>query len=312
MQPWLDLRRLRYFRAIAENGSFSAASRALLIAQPALSHHMRELERDVGGKLFERSRTGVRVTEAGHLLLARARVILEEVAGTEEAMRQLRRGQLASARTVRIAMIPSLASALTPELLAAAAAMLPSLSLYIIEATTQDSHELAKDGKIDLAVNLADDRWSAGEPLVWEELLFVSVPSPEASPTPTIRFEDLARERLVLPSRGRPVRTSVEKISDQLGLQLNVVLEIDGLSPRKRAVLAGLAGSLLPIVNIVEECSAGALVARRVVEPSISRLIVMERRSGLEEEVARAFRDLLIPILERITGQGSHRPACLT
>jgi LysR family transcriptional regulator, nitrogen assimilation regulatory protein len=312
MQPWLDLRRLRYFRAIAEHGSFSAASRALFIAQPALSHHMRELEREVGGRLFERSRNGVRTTEAGDLLLTRARVILEEVARTEEAIRQLRYRQLASPQTVRLAMIPSLASALTPELLAAAATMLPCVNLHIIEATTLDSHDLIESNKIELAINLADDRWPVGEPLVWEELLFVAVPSLGRLAAPTIRFKDLVREPLVLPSRGKPVRTCIEKISDPLGLRLNVALEIDGLSPRKKAVLAGLAGTLLPIVNIVEECSAGLLVAREVVEPPISRLIVMEKRPGFEEEVARAFRDLLIPVLERITGQGPHRPSCLT
>jgi LysR family transcriptional regulator, nitrogen assimilation regulatory protein len=312
MQPWLDLRRLRYFRAIAESGSFSAASRALLIAQPALSHHMRELEQIFGGKLFERSRNGVRVTEAGHLLLERSRIILEEVATAEEAMRQLKRRQLAAARTIRIAIIPSLAPMLTAQLLAETARLFPDGSLYIIEASTQDSHELTVSRQIDLAINLADDRWPEGDALVREELLFVLSPRHKAEAASPIRFEDLAREPLVLPSRGKPVRTFVEKIASRLGLPLNVVLEIDGLNPRKQAVIAGLAGSLLPIVNIVEECGAGVLVARRVIEPTTFRLVVMEKRAGLDEEVARAFRDLLVPILQRITGQGSYRPSCLT
>jgi LysR family nitrogen assimilation transcriptional regulator len=311
MQPWLDLRRLRYFRAIAESGSFSAAARALHIAQPALSHHMRELERDFGGKLLERSRRGVRMTEAGQLLLERSRTILDEVAQTEEAMRQFRRRQLAVPPTIRMAMIPSLAPVLTPPLLAAAAKLFPGSTLYIIEASTLDSHDLVLSGQIDLAINLADDRWPAGDPLIWEELLFI-LPSGHASGAISpIRFAELAREPLVLPSRGRPVRNLIEKIAGEQGLALNVVLEVDGLNPRKQAVVAGLARTLLPIVNIVEECSTGTLVARRVIEPEIVRLIVLEKQPDLKPSVAQAFRELLIPILERITGQGAFRPACL-
>src|SRR2546430_6565762 len=69
----LDLRQLRYFVAVAERGGFAAAASALNIAQSALSRHVKELERELGGALLERGARGVTVTESGKVLLARGR-----------------------------------------------------------------------------------------------------------------------------------------------------------------------------------------------------------------------------------------------
>jgi DNA-binding transcriptional LysR family regulator len=72
----VELRELRAFVAVAEEGGISAAARRLHVSQPALSQTVNALERELGVKLLERSSTGVRITEAGTTLLAEARVIL--------------------------------------------------------------------------------------------------------------------------------------------------------------------------------------------------------------------------------------------
>jgi len=75
----MDLRQLRYFTAIAEQGSFSHAANSLNVAQSALSRHVQALEADLGGPLFERGARGVTLSEAGRTLFERARFILAEV-----------------------------------------------------------------------------------------------------------------------------------------------------------------------------------------------------------------------------------------
>ena len=60
MNGFLDLRRLRYFKAIAEHGSLSAASRSLNLAQPALSHHVAKLEESIGVPVLRRRRDGAK------------------------------------------------------------------------------------------------------------------------------------------------------------------------------------------------------------------------------------------------------------
>lgn len=72
----MDLRQLRYFIAVAERGGFAAAASTLNVAQSALSRHVKELEHELGGKLFERGARGVSVTESGKVLLARGRWLL--------------------------------------------------------------------------------------------------------------------------------------------------------------------------------------------------------------------------------------------
>src|SRR2546426_967437 len=76
----MELRHLRYFVAVAEEGSFLRAASHLRVAQPALSKQMRDLEREVGVKLFERLPRGARVTPAGEHFLRNARNALESAA----------------------------------------------------------------------------------------------------------------------------------------------------------------------------------------------------------------------------------------
>src|SRR5207302_1148991 len=73
----MELRHLRYFVAVAEEGSFLRAAGRLRVAQPALSKQIRDLEREVGVKLFERLPRGARVTRAGEPFLSNARSALE-------------------------------------------------------------------------------------------------------------------------------------------------------------------------------------------------------------------------------------------
>ena len=65
---FLDLRRLRYFAAVTRLGSLSAAARELNLAQPALTHHVAEIERDLGAPVLVRHRSGVRPTKLGEML----------------------------------------------------------------------------------------------------------------------------------------------------------------------------------------------------------------------------------------------------
>ena len=85
----LDTKQLRYFYEIAQQGSVTAASQVLNVAQPALSLHLRRLEEQLGTRLMVRTRTGVMPTEAGQLLAERARHILAEIARTEDDIRSL-------------------------------------------------------------------------------------------------------------------------------------------------------------------------------------------------------------------------------
>src|SRR5690606_41129247 len=84
----LDLRRLRYFVAIAEAGSLTRAARLLRIAQPSLSHHLAEIEAHLGTRLMNRSTRGIELTETGQTLLRHGQLVLKEVERAEQAVRE--------------------------------------------------------------------------------------------------------------------------------------------------------------------------------------------------------------------------------
>jgi LysR family nitrogen assimilation transcriptional regulator len=85
----MDLRQLRYFLAIVEEGSISNAAKRGNVAQPALSVHMRKLEAELGAQLLVRGPRGVTPTEAGDLLANRARTLLSDMERSKEEVRSL-------------------------------------------------------------------------------------------------------------------------------------------------------------------------------------------------------------------------------
>jgi len=87
--PVIELRRLRYFVAAAEELSFNRAAQRLRIAQPPLSNQIKQLEEELGVRLFERPSRSVRMTEAGEVLLEEARRIFVQVDQTINLVRRV-------------------------------------------------------------------------------------------------------------------------------------------------------------------------------------------------------------------------------
>jgi LysR family nitrogen assimilation transcriptional regulator len=291
----LDFRRLRYFRAIAAHGSLSAAARVLNIAQPALSHHVGELEASLGLPIFIRTQRGVELTPAGRVLLKHSEIILENVIVAEAELRGLA-GRPPSPRSINLAMTPSLA-VITPALIAAVQERFPDMTLHIAEVRSRHCRDMVLKGQVDLAITFADSATASALPLIWEILLFVSKPTGHGTDETPISFADLADQPLVLPSQNIDLRQLVEGTAAELGYRLNVAVEIDGLVFRKEAVLAGLGSTVLAFHNMTREWEIGSLVARPIVSPPLRRLLVLESRVGIEPTLIASFHELLQPLL---------------
>jgi LysR family hydrogen peroxide-inducible transcriptional activator len=145
----LSLRNLRYFQAVARMGHFGRAADACAVTQPALSMQIRELETLLGTRLFERTRDGAKLTEAGREALRHADRILGSVADLEV---QARRAHGPLSGPFRLGIIPSVAPYLLPRLLPAVTKRVPDARLTLRETLTQTLVEELMAGDLDAII----------------------------------------------------------------------------------------------------------------------------------------------------------------
>ncbi|MFB9949047.1 LysR family transcriptional regulator [Rhizobium puerariae] len=288
----LDLRRLRYLVAIAECGSMSAAARRLGIAQPALSHHITELERLVGFPVLHRLARGVQTTEKGEVLLSHARAIMDRVHQAETEIRAI--GRL-DERVIRLSLIPSWATAFTPSIVSEVTRSMPGISLRVIEARNEESLRLIGMGKVDMAVTLAGGS-AAADDLIVDETLYAVSAKPVAGSMP---MKEVAKLDLILPPKDNPLRISVDKAAERVGISLNVTMEIDGQDTIKRAVSAGLGATILSWNSVAQELHTGGLRAAHIVDPVIYRSIHLLRNKDVDDRTFLLFRALLRDVAKR-------------
>jgi len=145
----LDVASLRIVRAIADAGTITGAAAAIGYSQPAVSQHVRRLERRLGIALLERSGRGVRLTEAGEVLARHGAAVttaLEAASAQVAALAGLRAGR------VRLTAFPSSSATLVPAALAALRSAHPQLAITLAEAEPPESIEQVRAGSCDLAI----------------------------------------------------------------------------------------------------------------------------------------------------------------
>ena len=271
----MDIRQLRYFLAIVEQGSFSRAASFLNVAQPALSQHVQNMEGSLGSRLVMRGPKGVVPTEAGKLLAQHARIILDQLATAEQ---EIRGSEAQPVGEVRLGLPGTISEILSVPLLREIAHRHPGVRLRIAEAMSGFVLEWMRRGSVDLGVIYQD----AGDPrlsvvrLLDEELLFFGPddggPACNIPSGDTIRFEEVAGCPLIVPGQPHGLRELLEAEAARAGLSLNVAMEVDAYSNIKALVAGGFGYSILPLNAIKQELASGAL-RRWAITPALRRSV---------------------------------------
>lgn len=240
----MDLKQLEYFVRVAELGSFTRASIALDIAQPALSRQIRQLEVELRQNLLIRNGRGVNTTEAGKLLLEHARGVLHQVERTREELSRARGGL---AGRVALGMPPSLSRVLCVALYRSFRQELPEASLAISEGLSSSMQEQLISGRLDIALlyNTVESPDLELTPLLDEELFLVSRPD-QAPDQAALPLQQLADYPLVIPTRPNTIRMQVESALSSIGERPRIALEIDGISAILELVDDGAGHAILP------------------------------------------------------------------
>ena len=267
----MDLKQLEYFVRVAELGSFTRASIALDIAQPALSRQVRLLEVELRQNLLVRNGRGATPTEAGKLLLEHARGILHQV---DRAREELGRVRGALAGRVAIGLPPSLARVLTVPLTRAFRQQMPDAQLSISEGLSVTMQEWLVNGRLDIAVlyNAQPATGIEATPLVDEDLMLVQ-PRPsglqEDPPPPPITLQEVARLPLVIPSRPNAIRMHVEAEMAAIGCRPTIALEIDGVAAILDLVADGAGHAILSRNAVASSVKPSAFAVLAIGQPPL-------------------------------------------
>jgi DNA-binding transcriptional LysR family regulator len=241
----MELRQLRYFVAVAENGNISRAAKQIFLTQPALSRQIKALENEIGLALLERRAHSFQLTPVGELLLREARELLQHADQMEERIRRAAQGI-----RLRLGYAPSLASGLLSTAVENFIRLHPEARLELFDLSTVEMRAGLQNETLDLILSVAPERATSG--LQWTPLgqtpwqLAVSHKHPLARRPQVTPAEIAAEPLLALCQRDYPEYW--EWVSGWLRghrLQPRVAGEHDGAESLMAAVEAGLGVALV-------------------------------------------------------------------
>jgi DNA-binding transcriptional LysR family regulator len=266
----MNLRHLLVFHGIAKAGSVNAAARLLRTSQPAVSRELRTLEDRLGHPLFDRLPRGMRLTEAGRLLLSYAERIFGLEQGAERAMRELADlecGELA------IGASNTLGTYLLPGLLASFHLQYPKIGLSLEIGNTQAIIKGVLDSRFVLGFvegRVKDEAIEAKE-FRRDRIVAVVTPGHALAKASALSLRSLAASPSILREPGSGTREIVERAFARHHLQLRCGLQIASSEAVKRAALGGSAVAWISEVCVVEELRTGHLIALRIPRLSLER-----------------------------------------
>ncbi len=240
------IRQLTYFVAAAEHGSVSAAAQSLSISQSSVTEALKDLEADLGVRLFERYSRGVRITHQGHQFLRHATTILMEVSGARRAFDEDGRD---TEGTLHLGLTSLVAGYVISDLLAKYRRANPKVQITAIEETGEYLEHLLIGGEMDVAVMITS-RMPERHALHAETLevspyrLWMPIGHPLASQD-SISLSDLKDEPLIILNIDEMEQETVKLLS-VLGTRPKVAFRTRSVEAVRSLVATGAGVALLP------------------------------------------------------------------
>jgi LysR family nitrogen assimilation transcriptional regulator len=302
----MDLRKLDYFVHVAELGSFTKAAALLSIAQSALSHQVRQLERELDQTLLFRNGRGVTPTDAGRRLLAHARGILLQV---RRARDELTEAKDAMVGHVILGLPPTIAKLLTVPLVKAFRASFPKGTCGVVEALSASVVEWLVEGRVDIGLVYNPPPLPTLEirPLHQQELFLISAPTAgRQRQIKSVQLRDLPRYPLIVPSRLNANRMLIDARLAHFGLKPQIAFEIDGIASILDLVHEGYGHSILPLNSLRVHPLGRTFVARPIVRPKLS--IQFSLVTPAQRPITPLVRETLSLIQNTVSGVLSEKP----
>jgi len=286
----MEIRQLRAFIAIAELGTFTAGAQRVHVTQAAISMQIRQLENELGAKLFIRAPRRVMLTEAGEQLLQRARQILRD---HDAAVDEI--AELAGAERGRLRVGSASAMVTTdvlPKLLKEVRKQHAGAEVTVASGTSEALVQQILAGELDVAfVSLpVEARGINTERLSQDQLVAVASPRHRLAKQRTISAYTLAGEKLILGERGGNTRRLIDQFFAQAGVTLHVSMELSRQAAIRRMVEEDMGGGIVPLQTVSDAVDKGRLVRWWIEGAQINwELGVARLTGGYDSPIVQTF-----------------------
>jgi DNA-binding transcriptional LysR family regulator len=300
----MDLRQLTAVVTVVETGSVTKAAQLLHLVQSAVTRQILSLEAELGVPLFDRSRLGMRPTDAGAALVERARRALGEL---ERARAEIRP---ASGQVTGIAHVGILSSAVdlvVPPLVAVIEDKHPEIDLRVSTAYSGHLQQWLDAGELDLSLvyNLESTLAVHVVPLLRDQLWVVAPPEAGLRPDRPVDVGYALRQPFIVPVPGHGLRILLDQARLAAGVEPNVTVQANSMHLQKLLVKAGRGWTVLPAPGVVADVAAGTLSAAPLRNPELPRTVVLGLpRAGRTPPAVEAVATELIRIVRAAVRDG--------
>src|SRR6267142_1114697 len=285
----MEIHQLRYFVAVADEGSFSRAAAKVRVAQPSLSQQIRKLETEIGQRLFDRLPRSVVLTEAGRRFIDYARQILASIGDARRCVDELKdavTGKLA------VGAIPTIAPYVLPELVRKFHKDYPEVTLELVEDVTDGIIRRVERGELDVALASTCQQSPSlcRQPLGTEPLLaLVPKADPLANQT-LVELDDLKSQRFLLLHEMHCLSQQVHHLLESRRLRPEIALAGSQLSTIANMVAAGIGVSIVPQMMVRHHTTPGCVTLQFATPVPERELNLLYNPLRFQSKAAAEFR----------------------
>jgi len=285
----MEIHQLRYFVAVAEEGSFSRAAARVRVAQPSLSQQIRKLEAEVGQPLFDRLPRSVVLTEAGRCLIDYARQILASIGDARRCIDEFK-GEIAG--RVAVGAISTIAPYVLPELVVTFQNHYPQVTLEIVEDVTAGIRRRIEAGELDVALasTCQQSPTLRRERLGNEPLLALVPEGHELAKKTEITFDDLKSQRFLLLHEMHCLSQQVHHLLESRRLHPEIALAGSQLSTIANMVAAGIGVSIVPQMMVRHHATPGCVTLQFATPVPERELNLLYNPLRFQSKTAAEFR----------------------
>ena len=288
----MDVRDLQIFLSVAKYLNYTRAAEEVNLSQPSVSVRMRELERDLGSKLFEQLGKKIALTEAGHLLVPYATRIIGAMSDARHAIDELQgleRGLL------RIGASTTPGMYLIPRTLAHFKRSYPKIEVHLAVRDTRQIEDGVIRNEFDFGFvggHLAGDEVDV-LPWITDHLVLVVPPNHILARKKSVKIVDLRKERFILREPGSATRAAIVNHLQKADLAVETDMEMENPESVKKAVQSGLGIAFISKFAVETELKAKSLVAIPVKGLDINReLKIVYRKDKHLSRASQAFIEI--------------------